>query len=157
MATKQRDPVLVVVELNGGNDYLNTVVPYADPNYYDNRDAVRIDEGDVLKLDDQVGLNPNMVPMKEIYEAGDMDIVHGVGYENPSRSHFRSMDIWHTCEPEIVGTEGWVGGPLERSIHREKTLSLPYTSGTASPEHWSRRMCPWLRCRTSPTTACSPA
>ena len=55
------------------------------------------------------------------------------------------MDIWHTCEPEIVGTEGWVGGPLERSIHREKTLSLPYTSGTASPEHWSRRMCPWLR------------
>ena len=109
MATKMRDPILVVVELNGGNDYLNTVIPYSDPNYYDNRDNIRIDENDVLKLDNQVGLNPSMGPMQAIYESGDMAIVHGVGYENPSRSHFRSMDIWHTCEPETIGSEGWIG------------------------------------------------
>ncbi len=116
MTTKEKDPVVVVVELNGGNDYLNTVIPYADPNYYDNREALRIDEIDVLKLDDQVGLNPVMGPMNEIYDSGDMAIVHGVGYENPSRSHFRSMDIWHTCEPEKVGDEGWIGR-AGRAIH----------------------------------------
>ena len=130
MTTKEKDPVLVVIELNGGNDYLNTVVPYADPNYYDNRAALRIDESDVLKLDDQVGLNPGMEPMKEIYDSGDMAIVHGVGYENPSRSHFRSMDIWHTCEPEIVGTEGWIGRAT-REIHPQgdnpvATVSIGY-------------------------------
>ena len=105
----EKDPVLVLVELGGGNDYVNTVVPYADPHYYDSRDVLRIDEDAVLKLDDEVGLNPNMGPLKEVYEAGDMAVVHGVGYENPSRSHFRSMDIWQTCEPEKVGTEGWIG------------------------------------------------
>ena len=109
MTASEKGPVLVVVELSGGNDYVNTVVPYADPHYYASRDVLRIDEDAVLKLDGELGLNPNMGPLKEVYEAGDMAVVHGVGYENPSRSHFRSMDIWQTCEPETVGTEGWIG------------------------------------------------
>ena len=105
----KKAPVVVVVELNGGNDYLNTVVPYTDPNYYDNRKVLGIGEEEVLKLDDELGLNPHMGPMKDLYEAGNLAIIHGVGYENPSRSHFRSMDIWHTCEPLELADEGWIG------------------------------------------------
>ena len=105
----EKDSVVVVVELNGGNDYLNTVIPYTDPNYYDNRKVLGIGEEEVLKLDDELGLNPHMGPMKDLYEAGNLAIIHGVGYENPSRSHFRSMDIWHTCEPLELADEGWIG------------------------------------------------
>ena len=109
MTTEAKDPVVVVVELNGGNDYLNTVVPYSDPNYHDNRVKLRLDEDEVHKIDDRLGFHPAMGPLKDVYDRGDMAIVHGVGYENPSRSHFRSMDIWHTCEPVKVGDEGWIG------------------------------------------------
>ena len=107
MTTK--DPVLVVLQLTGGNDYLNTVIPYQDPNYYDNRPSLRISEDDVMKLDGDIGLHPAMGPMQEIYRQGDMAIIHGVGWEGSSRSHFRCMDIWHTAEPDKVGSEGWLG------------------------------------------------
>ncbi len=109
VTTKEKDPVVVVVELNGGNDYMNTVIPYTDSNYYDNRVTLRIGEDEVIKLDDEMGLNPAMGPLKDAYDSGDMAVIHGVGYDNPSRSHFRSMDIWHTCEPVEVHTEGWIG------------------------------------------------
>ena len=104
-----KDPVLVVLQLSGGNDYFNTVIPYSDPNYYDNRRALGIPEDNVLQLDGELGLHPAMAPMKRLYDDGEMAVVHGIGYANSPRSHFRSMDIWHTCEPEIVGTEGWLG------------------------------------------------
>jgi uncharacterized protein (DUF1501 family) len=109
MATAQKDPVLVVVQLSGGNDYLNTVIPYQDPNYYDNRPTLHFPEEQVHKLDDKLAFNPSMGPMKEIFDRGDMAVVHGVGWENATRSHFRAMDIWHTAEPDKVGTEGWLG------------------------------------------------
>ena len=109
MTTQTKAPVVVVVELNGGNDYLNTVVPYSDPNYHDNRVKLRLTEEEVHKIDDRLGFHPAMGPLKDVYDRGDVAIVHGVGYENPSRSHFRSMDIWHTCEPVKVGDEGWIG------------------------------------------------
>jgi uncharacterized protein (DUF1501 family) len=108
MTTGDKDPVLVVLQLSGGNDYLNTVIPYTDPNYHDNRPTLRVPESDVLPLDDRLGLHPAMAPLKKIYDQGDMAIVHGIGYENSPRSHFRSMDIWHTCEPDKIGTEGWL-------------------------------------------------
>jgi len=109
MTSETKPPVLVVLQLSGGNDYMNSVVPYADGHYYDSRKGtLRVDAEDVLKIDDAVGLHPKMGPLKEIYDQGDMAIVHGVGYPNSPRSHFRSMDIWHTCEPDTVGTEGWV-------------------------------------------------
>jgi uncharacterized protein (DUF1501 family) len=95
--------------LTGGNDYLNTVVPYTDSLYYDYRPTVRIPEDQVLRLDDEVGLHPSMGPIDQMYAQGDVAIVHGVGYQNSPRSHFRSMDIWHTCEPDTLGTEGWLG------------------------------------------------
>ena len=109
MTSANNEPVIVVVELNGGNDYLNTVVPYTNPLYYDNRPNQVIPEDQVLKINDELGLNPNIAPIKELYDQGKVAIIHGIGYANSSRSHFRSMDIWHTCEPDKVGTQGWAG------------------------------------------------
>ena len=109
MTATEKDPVLVVLQLSGGNDGMNTVVPHGDPLYYDNRPSVRVPEGQALDIDGYIGLNPNMGPMKRLYDEGKLAIIQGVGYANPNRSHFRSMDIWHTCEPDKQGTEGWLG------------------------------------------------
>ena len=109
MATTKKDPVLVVLQLTGGNDYMNTVIPYTDPRYRDNRPAVGVATERVLPLSDKIGLHPEMGPIKRLYEQGKVAIVHGIGYQNSPRSHFRSMDIWHTCEPDKLGTEGWLG------------------------------------------------
>ena len=107
MSTTKKDPVVVVFQLTGANDYLNTIIPYTDPHYRDNRPRVGIPEDQVLPIDDELAFNPNMAPLKQLYDDGQMAIIHGIGYENSPRSHFRSMDIWHTCEPDVVGTEGW--------------------------------------------------
>ena len=109
MSSSDKEPVLVVLQLTGGNDYMNTVIPYTDPLYRDNRPAVGIPEEQILTLDDQVGLHPGMGPIRELYNQGSVAIIHGVGYADSPRSHFRSMDIWHTCEPDKLGTEGWLG------------------------------------------------
>jgi uncharacterized protein (DUF1501 family) len=109
MATTEKAPVLVVLQLSGGNDYMNTVIPYNDPLYQDYRPRVGIPEDQILPLDNEVGLHPSMGPLREVYNQGKMAIIHGVGYPNSVRSHFRSMDIWHTCEPDKTGTEGWLG------------------------------------------------
>ena len=109
MTKEHKDPVLVVLQLTGGNDYFNTVVPYNDSNYYDSRPNVGHSQEEIIRLDDEIGLHPSMGPLKEMYDRGMVSIVHGVGYADSPRSHFRSMDIWHTCEPDKVGTEGWLG------------------------------------------------
>ena len=109
MVSATKEPVLVVLQLTGGNDYLNTVIPFTDPLYRDNRPVVSVAEDDVLDLDGDVGLHPSMRPILSLYDQGEVAIIHGVGYENSPRSHFRSMDIWHTCEPDKLGTEGWLG------------------------------------------------
>src|SRR6266568_4549404 len=109
MASTQKDPVLVVVQLTGGNDYLNTVVPYNNPLYRDNRKAVSIGDNQILRLDNDYGMPAFLAPMKQFWDEDKLAIMHGVGYLDSPRSHFRSMDIWHTCEPDKVGTEGWLG------------------------------------------------
>jgi uncharacterized protein (DUF1501 family) len=109
MATTQKDPVLVVLQLTGGNDYLNTVIPYNDPLYRDNRKAVGIGDNEVLHIDKDYGFAPYLAPLKKFWDDGQLALMHGVGYLDSPRSHFRSMDIWHTCEAEKVGTEGWLG------------------------------------------------
>ena len=109
MTSTKKDPVLVVLQLAGGNDALNTVVPYGNPKYYDHRKTVVVPEDQVLPINDEIGFNPSMGPMKKLYDEGHMAIVQGVGYPTGSRSHFRSMDIWHTCEPQKIGDEGWLG------------------------------------------------
>jgi uncharacterized protein (DUF1501 family) len=102
-------PTLVVLQLTGANDYLNTVVPYTNPLYYDNRPTVHITPEQVLPIDDAVGFHPSMQAIKRLYYEGKVAILHGVGYPHPNYSHFRSMDIWYTCEPEKVSAEGWLG------------------------------------------------
>ena len=109
MTSTTKDPILVVIQLTGGNDYMNTVIPYADGRYHDNRPTVGIPADQVLHIDDQFGFNPALPEIKSLYDAGRVAVINGIGYPTPNRSHFRSMDIWHTCEPEKVGTEGWLG------------------------------------------------
>ena len=104
-----KEPTLVVLQMACANDYLNTVIPYANPLYYDNRPTVHIPEDQVLRIDNEVGFHPNMRAMKRLYDEGKVAIIHGIGYPNPNYSHFRSMDIWYTCEPEKVSSEGWLG------------------------------------------------
>ena len=109
MTTTKMDPVLVVIQLTGGNDYMNTVIPYGNPLYQDNRPAVGSPQEQVLPIDGIVGFNPALKPIKALYDQGKVAIINGIGYPNPNRSHFRAMDIWHTCEPDKIGTEGWLG------------------------------------------------
>ena len=89
MATNGKQKSLVIIQLAGGNDCLNTVIPYNDENYYDYRRTVRFESDQVLKLNDELALNPNMSPIKELWDEGKLAIINGIGYPNPNRSHFR--------------------------------------------------------------------
>ena len=109
MTSSKKDPVLVILQLSGGNDALNTIVPYSDPFYPENRPSVVVSQEQVLPIDGYLGFHPSMSSLKGLYDDGKVAIIQGVGYPNPNRSHFRSMDIWHTCEPDKVGSEGWIG------------------------------------------------
>jgi uncharacterized protein (DUF1501 family) len=109
MASEPRKRSLVVVQLSGANDALNTVIPYSNGLYYDFRPAVHVKAEQVLPIDDDFGFNPNMEPIKALWDQGKVAIINGIGYANPNRSHFRSMDIWHTAEPDKIGHEGWLG------------------------------------------------
>ena len=109
MSTKFDDRVLVVVQLSGGNDFMNTIVPYNNDHYYDARKKIVINQDQVLPINDELGINNNAAPFKRLYDEGKMAVVQGIGYPNSNRSHFRGMDIWHTCEPDRVGLEGWLG------------------------------------------------
>ena len=101
--------ILVVLELSGGNDGLNTVVPYGDDAYYRHRPEIGLPKNDLRILDDHFGLNPGMAGFENLYKDGKMAIVHGCGYENPSFSHFTSMAYWHTAAPNSGEEYGWVG------------------------------------------------
>jgi uncharacterized protein (DUF1501 family) len=104
---------LVLVTLYGGNDGLNTVIPYTDPAYHDARPDLAYRAEEVLRLDKTLGLNPGMKGFKRLFDAGRLAIVRGVGYPKPDHSHFRSMDIWQTGQPERPGTTGWLGRWLD--------------------------------------------
>ncbi len=109
MTSTQKDPVIVVLQLTGGNDYFNTVIPHNDPLYMDNRPYIKYPLEDLIKADDELSFMPSMGPIKELYDQGKVAVINGIGYPDSPRSHFRSMDIWHTCEPDKVGIEGWAG------------------------------------------------
>ncbi len=109
MPNNGKKRALVVLQLIGANDPLNTVVPYSDGLYYDNRPTVGVPADQVLPIDDNFGFNPNMGPIKSLWDQGKVAVINGIGYSNPNRSHFRSMDIWHTAEPDKISTEGWLG------------------------------------------------
>ncbi|MCE9557745.1 MAG: DUF1501 domain-containing protein [Armatimonadetes bacterium] len=115
-AKSQGKTVLVVCQLTGGNDGLNTVVPYADKTYHELRPTLGISESKVLPLTDQVGLHPAMAGVASLYKAGKVAIVQSVGYPKPNRSHFKSMDIWQSASPDNRFTNGWVGRYFDREL-----------------------------------------
>ena len=109
MTSNKKDPVLIVLQMSGAYDALNTIIPYSDPHYPDYRAELKVAPQDVLAIDDKVGFHPSMTAMKDLYDQGKVAVIQGIGYPNPIRSHFRSMDIWHTAEPAKVITDGWLG------------------------------------------------
>ena len=124
---------LVVLQLTGGNDGLNTVVPFEDDRYYRSRPALAIPKARVLRLDgsDEMGLHPSMEGLQALYKEGHLAVIQGVGYPGPDRSHFRSMDIWHTANPSITEKEtGWLGKALEK---KPSTLSGIHIGDEALP------------------------
>jgi uncharacterized protein (DUF1501 family) len=133
MASNTKDPVLVILQLSGGNDALNTVIPYSNPLYNDNRPKVGIPEDQVLAINDSIGFHPAMGPIKKLYDEGKVAIIQGIGYPNPSRSHFRSMDIWHTCEPTKVGEEGWVGRAIRDMDPQKENVLTGVNFGRGLP------------------------
>ena len=106
---RHSERILVVVELSGGNDGLNTVVPYGDPAYYRARPKIGIPEREVIKAADGFGFHPSMVGFEHLYKDGHLAVVHGCGYDHPSLSHFSSMGYWHTGVPNGGETRGWLG------------------------------------------------
>lgn len=117
---------LVIIQLSGGNDGLNTIIPYGNDIYYQKRNTIAINKSDIITLNDMQGLNPNLSALKEIYDQGLMGIINSVGYPNPDRSHFRSMDIWQTASAsnEFL-TTGWIGRYLDSNCQDCKN---PYTA-----------------------------
>lgn len=115
-ASSSIDPanVLVVIALAGGNDGLNTIVPWSDDAYHRARPTIRIAETAVLKLNDRIGFNPALAGLNELYAQGRVAVVQGVGYANPNRSHFEATQIWETASPERPLGTGWLGRTLDR-------------------------------------------
>lgn len=105
--------ILVVLQLSGGNDGLNTVVPYADPLYYRARPRLAIPALNVLPISGALGLNPTLGPLKQWFDQKRLAVIQGVGYPNPDRSHFRSMEVWQTGVPDQPATTGWLGRYLD--------------------------------------------
>ena len=110
------DRVLVILQLGGGNDGLNTLIPYTDGRYYQARPQIGIKAPDVLRLNERVGLNPNLKGIKALWDAGKVAIVEGVGYPNPSYSHFQSVRIWEFADPSMANVEGWLGEYLAKNF-----------------------------------------
>lgn len=131
--TKQKEPVFVVVQLSGGNDFMNTVVPYGDGLYYDFRQTVGVSEDRVFPLNNAVGLHPSLTHLKEMYDAGNVAVIQGVGYPDPDRSHFRSMDIWHTAEPETIIGEGWLGRTIRELDPQKQNVCTGVSFGQGLP------------------------
>jgi uncharacterized protein (DUF1501 family) len=117
-------PVLVLVTMYGGNDWLNTVIPVDDPAYHDARPGMSYTHDQVLTLDKVSGLNPGLKNMASLWSDQKLAIMRGVGYPNPDRSHFRSMDIWQTGSPSAPLTTGWLGRWLDQVKDTEPLLGL---------------------------------
>ncbi|MEO0339198.1 MAG: DUF1501 domain-containing protein, partial [Bacteroidota bacterium] len=116
MMRSRSGKILIVVQLSGGNDGLNTVVPYQNDIYYQLRPRLAVQSDQVLRLNDDLGLNPVMSGLRDLYEDGNLSIVNSVGYPNPDRSHFRSMDIWHTAsDSSEYWQTGWLGRFLDNA------------------------------------------
>ncbi|MFB6455481.1 DUF1501 domain-containing protein [Chitinophaga sp. Hz27] len=134
--------VLVIVQLSGGNDGLNTIIPYRNDIYYRSRPALGIKRTDALSLTDNLGIHPALKGFKSLYDDGALGVLNNVGYPNPDRSHFRSMDIWHTAsQSNEIWSDGWIGRYLDaqckgcdkptQALEIDDTLSLALKGDSA--------------------------
>ncbi len=113
---RDRSRILVVIQLSGGNDGLNTVVPFNNDAYIKARPTLRVAKSDIVRINDSLGLHPSLVAAEKLLSSKRFCAVQGVGYANPNRSHFESMDIWHTCSPKTNRSRsGWLGRTLVRN------------------------------------------
>ena len=126
------DTILVVCQLSGGNDGLNTVVPYADSLYYKSRPTIGHKEDAVLKLNESLGLHPSMKGVHELYKEGKVAVIQNVGYPKPNRSHFKSMDIWQSASPDDKLKHGWIGRAFD--ISSKKAAMSPVAALGLSTE-----------------------
>jgi uncharacterized protein (DUF1501 family) len=142
-AEAERDRrVLVVIQLDGGNDGLNTVVPYQDENYAKLRPKLHLTEERLVRLNDELALHISLKPVAELIEAGQLSIVQGVGYPNPNRSHFESMSIWHSAQLTEAeqGQYGWLGRALDARAQQAAGPHAVYASANSVPVAlWGRR------------------
>lgn len=147
-ATPDKDAkVLVVIQLSGGNDGLNTVIPFADDAYHRARPTIGVPAGNVLKLNDLTGLNPSMNAAAKLFAEGKMRIIQNTGYPNPDRSHFRSMEIWHTAIRETAPSEGWLGRYFDAECagsdpHQDALAkaAIGVSLGTSPPQAFRNRL-----------------
>jgi uncharacterized protein (DUF1501 family) len=110
VATGRDSNILVILQMAGGNDGLNTVVPYSNDHYHRARPKIGLSENRILKLSDDIGLHESLAGFKDLYDAGQLSVIQGVGYPNPNRSHFRSTEIWQTAaDAEKIESSGWLG------------------------------------------------
>jgi uncharacterized protein (DUF1501 family) len=134
VARASDEPILVVLQLAGGNDGLNTIVPYANDDYYRARRQLAIAKEEVLRINDDVGMNPQLTGLKALYDEGHMAIVQGVGYPNPDRSHFRSMEIWETASgSDKFDSYGWIGRYFDNACKGQPEPTVGVAVGGKSP------------------------
>jgi uncharacterized protein (DUF1501 family) len=128
-----KDHVLAILSLSGGNDGLSTIVPYTNGLYRDYRPTLGVPEDKVIPLNNELGLHPTMAPLKTFWDEGKLAIFLGVGYPRPSYSHFRSMDIWHTCEPEKIANDGWLGRAIQEIDPKAENVLTGVNFGRGLP------------------------
>ena len=142
MVTEKRQKSLVIVQLAGGNDALNTIIPYGDGLYYDWRKDVRIEQDKVLPINDYLGFNPALASIKSLYDQNQVAIINGVGYPDPNRSHFRSIDIWATGESKGIGESGWLGRAMRELDPKAENPIIGVNFGKGLPRALSLRGVP---------------
>ncbi|VGO15248.1 hypothetical protein PDESU_03830 [Pontiella desulfatans] len=139
-APDTKAPILVVIQLAGGNDGLNTVVPINNDHYYTARPKIAIKPSDAIAIDGATGLHPNLTGLKAIHDEGQLAIVEGVGYPNPNRSHFRSTEIWHTgSDSKTFEKHGWIGRYFD-TYCKESPASIGLCIGKQNPQAFTAAM-----------------
>ena len=138
MVATSKDPVLAVFSLSGGNDFMNTVIPYTDPLYRDYRPTLAVAEDQVVPINDELAFHPAMASLKKYWDEGKLAIILGVGYPHPSLSHFRSMDIWATCEPDELGLVGWLGSVLQEIDPKAENVLTGVNFGRGLPRSMAK-------------------
>lgn len=132
--------ILVVLQLSGGNDGLNTVVPYSSDDYHRARPELRLKADKVLKINGEIGLHPSLAALKGLYDDGHAAIIQGAGYPNPNRSHFRSMEIWHTCsDSDKFEKYGWIGRYFDNECKGSDSPASGVAFGSETPQAFNNQ------------------